>query len=410
MNASPVRRMMLDHDIMSPRRLASHAVYSHRQPGASSGHATTAPTHGPDRFRTNLSGHHPAYHSLRRLCSTYFSLRRRPRLATRPFDRNRSPGALGQPPRPSPPGTTCQQDPAGQFALLAGTSTPPGPRPDAAALPRSTLCPGQRTLPRPSQERHHALPRLRHRLPDPTRPACDAGSELRPPGRELGRRSATSASLGPSSGCSSQTAAVGPRFLQRRGHPLLASGPLPVFAAGAAEGSPGGSSQGSRRDAGVRLLAAWRFWLVSAASDGGPNGHGGHLRPLPQPGGSAWQERSAAAGVRLLGLASRSSAAGERSVSSAFWHRDELPADEPMPCADLYAASGGSLVLGGGVVVVAQRLGVAVLAGVVGQASWRAFAAFGGTDVESVAATVVAGGGRTPGLHCGNADGTPNSR
>ncbi len=42
MNASLYRRMMLDHNIMSLRRLAYHAVYSHTQPSASLGHPTAS--------------------------------------------------------------------------------------------------------------------------------------------------------------------------------------------------------------------------------------------------------------------------------------------------------------------------------------------------------------------------------
>jgi hypothetical protein len=171
MSASPVRRMTLQHDVTFARGLARHAVYPHRRRRSPLRHRPAAASPRPARLRPLLPGRHAAHRHLRRLCPAHLPVRRRAGPAPRPLGRDRPQGTAGQPPRAPTPGAPLQPGPACQLAPPARPPAAPGRRPDPTALPRPALPGRRRVVPRPGQERHDALPRLRHRLPDPARPA-----------------------------------------------------------------------------------------------------------------------------------------------------------------------------------------------------------------------------------------------
>src|SRR6266699_506733 len=225
MNASPILRMALAQRTVPGRRLASHAVYPDTLPGPPPRRSPAPGPPAPDRLPLPLPGPHAARPAAGRRLLVDLPVRRLPALAPRPLPGDRTPGpaplaagpgGVGAPPQRRP-GRPASAQPAPPAAAS-------GRRPDPGPLPRPAVGRPGRGLPQQGQGRHQPLPRLRHRVPAPARPAVHPGADPRGARRAPRRRPQTSAPALRTAGRPPAPALAGPRFLQRGRHPLPASG------------------------------------------------------------------------------------------------------------------------------------------------------------------------------------------
>jgi hypothetical protein len=179
MNASPIERMMLDQDILPRQRLASYAVYPHLRLRPTASRPPAALLLATARLRTLLSRSHPARRTLHRLLPTLLAIRRRTPFARHALARDGAASPTHQLTRPRHPAASPQ--PGSGRRSAQGVASPPatlGRRSHPHPLPRPTRPRSPRVGSRPGQERHHALPRLCHRLPDPLRSTLHRGVAL----------------------------------------------------------------------------------------------------------------------------------------------------------------------------------------------------------------------------------------
>src|SRR5579859_995587 len=337
MNASPVERMMLEHDILPRQRLASHAVYPHLRLRPTPSRRPATHLLATARLRPILPRRHPARRTLYRLLPPQLAVRRRTPLARRTLPRDATASGAGQLARPRHAATPPQRRPGRRLAQAL--ATPPaavGRGPDPYPLPRPARPRPPRTVSRSGQERHHSLPRLRHRLPDPPRPTLHPGVDDGLPGREVGGGAATLVASLPQPGRAAPAVAVGPGFLDRGRDSLFASGTLPLSDAGDRAGQEGRGGRRAQRQPGLLDLATGRLEYVHPARDGRrPQGHGVDLRSCPQSRGSSGSSRPRALGLCLLALSDADAVGGKPVVSSSLRHRDELSSVERGACQDV---------------------------------------------------------------------------
>ena len=86
-----------------------------------------------------------------------------------------------------------------------------------------------------------------------------------------------------------------------------------------------------------------------------------HLRLLPQLCRSPKTSRPQTIGVCVLGISARSAGVGPRGIPQAVWHRDQLPANEPVPHPNVHAEPRAAAVVCGHRPAAAKRLGLVSL-------------------------------------------------
>src|SRR5882672_2344326 len=348
MNASPVVRMALAQRTVLGRRLASHAVYPQPLPGPSPRRPPAPDPPASDRLPLPLPGPRAARRALGRRRLAHLPVRRLPALAPRPLPRDRAPGPAPLAATAGRTGTPPQRRPGRPPAARpAPPQAASGRRPDPGPLPRSALRRQRRGLSQQGPRRHQPLPRLRHHLPGPARPALYPGADPRGQRRAPRRGPQTPAPALRTAGRPSAYPLAGPGLLQCGRHPLPASGAprLPDAAAIARpQGRPPRRAWWQQR---LPLPGSQRLGPLHAAVGGRSDGHGVGVRQVPQLAWRARPSRAAAAGVRLLGLSAGGLGLGAAGVPVAVRHRDELPAAAAGPCPDEQPPPGGAAAAGG---------------------------------------------------------------
>src|ERR1051325_101853 len=378
MNASPILRMALATRTVLGRRLASHAVYPQPLPGPPPRRPPAPDPPAPERLPLPLSGPGAARRAAGRRLLADLPVRRLPASAPRPLPRDRTPGpaplAAGTGRTGTPPQLCPGRPPA---APAAAPPAAAGHRPDVGPLPRPALRLRRRGLPQQGPRRHQPLPRLRHRLLGPARPAFHPGPDPRGQRRTPRRGPQAPAQALRAAGHPPAYPLAGPGLLQRGRHPLPPGGTLPLPDAVAAARAQGRPPRRAQRQQRLPLPGQKRLGPLHPALRRRSGRDGVGVRQVPQLAWRAWAARPAAAGGRLLGLSAFGLGLGASSIPEPVRHRDELPAVAARTRPDEQPPPGGTAAAGGAGPGAAQRLGVAARRGAVHAAAGRARAAVG---------------------------------
>src|ERR1700678_1435348 len=373
MNASSVPKMTFAEEVITKRRLASHAVYPSRHPRLPPCPLLAPGCPRAHRLQPRLPGTHPAGCRLRRHGPLDLAVRRRTPAPGSALCGNPPQSAAGLLARPRRVGSPLQRRSGSAAATPApATQATPGPRPDPGALPRPLRPRSRRGRPWPGQEWHHPLPRLRHGLPHLPRPTLHRRADGRPRWRPPQGGHPPPAPPHRGRRCAASIAPVRPGVLQRRRDPLLAGGTLPVPDAAGLPRSKGRPPQGAERLARVLLLEAQRLGPLHLARRRWPFGPGVGGRPRAQSPRPAGKAGTRAVDLWLLGLPAVLGVVAEPDVSAAVRDRVELPTTAGGEGQDVQPQAGGASVPGGSGVGVAERVGVVALCAAVDAAPRRA--------------------------------------
>ncbi|MDB5312852.1 MAG: hypothetical protein JWO38_7054 [Gemmataceae bacterium] len=299
--------------------------------------------------------------------------------------RTREPDQPGLGRRPAP----------GAAATTAATGRRPGPGP----VPRPTLPDGGRGVPGPAQGRDHPLPRLRHPVRRPPRPAVHPGGDVRVQGGGGRPRPPAVASAGGQDRGPPQPPPAGPRVLHRERDPVPASRPGPVPDAGGDPRAEGGPPPRAEWDPGVPAPADQRVGPAHPDERGRPDGHGLDLREVPQLPGAMGEAGPEEVGVRVLGAEAVVICLGGGNLPPAVRDRVERPADAPGPDPDLHPAAGPPDAVRGGRADPAGRVGVAPLGGVSRETARGAAGRHEPAAVPRDAGLAPAPGGKSAGVY-----------
>src|ERR1017187_4313268 len=396
MKRRSLHRMTLRNKVIHGGSHAQSRVYRQSQ-GCPRTHGRPARTvGGPETNQRQMYTLGSDSSGLRRGSSTHVAVRRLRANEGRTVGRNRAASALDHiarvrqlaKRRQSGPGQRCAQVPA-------QTQTTRRHRSPFGSLLWLAYGRSQGDLPLAGQSRHAQLSRLRQRLRGVSRPAfhdrIDAGRVWRED--ETDRAAAVGADT--QDVRSAWSFAARSRVLLDRRDSLFAAGAGAVLDAGGRAWTQ--AERGRAAHGHPRVSKVESKWLGPTHAAGRQSqGDRVDLRALRQPPGQTEKARPLRLGLRLLGLQAGFDKMGKRYLSKSLRHRNELSAVERGAHQDVYAQSGGAILLHRLGVDPAQCMGLVPLGTPVDAAAWTTPSATGANAFQSDVVVVVACGGSTP--------------